>query len=119
MSHEFFDFCDSSGIRRQFTAPYIPRQNGVAERRNRTVVEMARSMLRSKGLLKFWAEVVSTTIYLLNISPTKAVKNITPTEAWMGVKPLVKHLRIFGCIAYTLIPSQRLQTFDAMSENAF
>ena len=49
---------------------------------------MARCMLKSKGLPnKLWAEAVSTAVYLLNISPTKAVKNKTPTEAWMGVKP--------------------------------
>ena len=58
---------------------------------------------------------MSTVVYLLNISPTKEVKNKSPIEAWMEAKPSVKHLRIFGCIAYTLIPSQRLQKFNAKS----
>ncbi|KAA0056488.1 Integrase, catalytic core [Cucumis melo var. makuwa] len=74
---------------RELTTPYTPEQNGVAERKNRTVVEMARSMLQIKGLSNdFWAEAVSTSIYLLNISPTKAVMNKTPFEAWYGKNPI-------------------------------
>ncbi|GJV81188.1 retrovirus-related pol polyprotein from transposon TNT 1-94, partial [Tanacetum coccineum] len=76
------------GIKRELTAPYPPEQNGVAERKNRTVVEMTRSMLKSKGLPNsFLAEGVATAVYLLNISPTKAVWNETPYEAWCGNKP--------------------------------
>ena len=88
------------------TAPYTPEQNGVAERKNRTVVEMARSLLKGKHLPnQFWAEAVATAVYLLNISPTKAVMNRTPFEAWYGMKPSVRHLRIFCCIAYALVNS--------------
>ena len=50
MSQEFNAFCESCGIKRQLTAPHTPQQNGVAERKNRTAVEMARCMLKSKGL---------------------------------------------------------------------
>uniref|UniRef100_A0A803MAM0 Integrase catalytic domain-containing protein n=1 Tax=Chenopodium quinoa TaxID=63459 RepID=A0A803MAM0_CHEQI len=97
-------FCDEHGIRRDLTAPYTPEQNGVAERKNRTVVEMARSMLKAKGISnKFWGEAVSTAVCLLNISPTKAVYNRTPFEAWRGKKPGVSHLRIFGCVSYALV----------------
>nr|GEV34256.1 retrovirus-related Pol polyprotein from transposon TNT 1-94 [Tanacetum cinerariifolium] len=85
------------------TAPYTPEQNGVAERKNRTVVEMARSMLKSKGLPdNFWAEGVATAVYLINISPIKAVWNQTPYEAWYGNKPSVSHLRVFGSVCYAL-----------------
>ncbi|KAA0032275.1 Integrase, catalytic core [Cucumis melo var. makuwa] len=81
LSNNFNHFCKEHGIHRELTTPYTPEQNGVAERKNRTVVEMARSMLQMKGLLNdFWAEAVSTSIYLLNISPTKAVMNKTPFE---------------------------------------
>lgn len=103
-SREFVDFCDENGIRRELTAPYTPEQNGVAERKNRTVVEMARSMLKAKGIPdKFWGEAVATAVYLLNISPTKAVMNRTPYEAWMGRKPRVSHLKVFGCVAYAMV----------------
>ncbi|GJZ79695.1 retrovirus-related pol polyprotein from transposon TNT 1-94 [Tanacetum coccineum] len=74
-------------IRRQLTAPYTPEQNGVVERKNRTVVEMARSMMKTKDLSdEFWAEAVATAVYILNISPTKAVWNMTPYEAYRDVK---------------------------------
>ena len=55
-------------------------------------------------------------VYLLNISPTKAVMNKTPYEAWRGMKPLGKHLKYFDYIAYTLIHSQSLKRHVAKSE---
>ena len=104
MSEEFINFCDDHGIHRELTAPYSPEQNGVAERKNRTVVEMARSMLKAKRLSdKFWGEAVATTVYLLNISPTRAVYNQTSYEAWKHKKPQVSHLKVFGCVAYALV----------------
>ncbi|GJX98296.1 retrovirus-related pol polyprotein from transposon TNT 1-94, partial [Tanacetum coccineum] len=72
LSNEFVAFCEEHGIKRELTAPYSPKQNGVAERKNRIVVEMTRSMMKQKGLPdSFWAEGASTSVYLLNISPTK------------------------------------------------
>lgn len=104
MSNEFNVFCDENGIRRELTAPYTPEQNGVAERKNRTVVEMARRLQKAKGLPNyFWGEAIVMAVYLLNISPTKAVLNRTPLEAWNGKKPRVSHLKLFGCIAYALV----------------
>ncbi|WVZ85487.1 LOW QUALITY PROTEIN: hypothetical protein U9M48_032409 [Paspalum notatum var. saurae] len=105
------------GIKRQLTASYTPQQNGIAERKNRTVVEMARSMLKAKNLPNsFWAEAVATVVYLLNHSPTKAVWNRTPYEAWYGSKPDVRHLKVFGCIAYAHINSEKRQKLDDKSE---
>ncbi|KAL0302885.1 UNVERIFIED_CONTAM: Retrovirus-related Pol polyprotein from transposon TNT 1-94 [Sesamum radiatum] len=80
---EFDKFCEEEGIDHQTTVSYNPQQNGVSERKNRTVMEMARSMLQEKHLPKaFWAEAVYTAVYLLNRCPTKAVQNMTPIEAW-------------------------------------
>ncbi|CAL5412844.1 unnamed protein product [Camellia sinensis] len=116
LSKDFDLFCEENGIQRELTTPYTPEQNGVAERKNRTVVEMARSMLQAKGLSNgFWAEAVATSVYLLNLSPTRAVMNRTPVEAWRGTKPSVSHLRVFGCIAYALFLIRRDVVFD---ENA-
>ena len=53
---------------------------------------------------KFWAEALSTAVYLKNRSPTKAVKGMTPFEAWTGKKRKVGHLRAFGCVAYAHVP---------------
>lgn len=78
---------------------------------------MARSLLKEGNLSNhFWAEAVSTSAYLLNISPTKAVHGITPFEAWSGMKPNINHLRIFGCIGYALTPSQQHQKLDSKSK---
>ena len=79
ISQPFLNDCKEKGIKRQLTIRYSSQQNGVAERKNRMIVEMARSMLIEKGLSNtFWAEAVNTTIYLLNIYLTKAVFNKTP-----------------------------------------
>ena len=116
LSEEFKTYCVENGIQRQLTAPYTPEQNGVAERKNRTVVEMARSLLKEKDLPNyFWAEAVATSVHLLNISPTKAVQNITPFEAWKGMKPSMSYLKVFGCIAYSMIYSQNRQKLDDKS----
>eukprot|EP00253_Pinus_taeda_P019794 PITA_19794 len=96
-SSAFSNFCDTHGIKRQLTTPYTPQQNSVVECRNRTVVEMARSMLQHRSVSnKFWAEAVFTVVYLLNRSPTQAVKGKTPEEVWSGRKPKISHLKVFG-----------------------
>lgn len=88
----------------------------MAERKNRTVVEMARSMLKAKNLPNsFWAEAVATTVHLLNISPTKAVWNHTPFEAWYDKKPVVSNLRIFGSIADAHVSAEKRQKLDDKS----
>ncbi|KAG7576575.1 Ribonuclease H-like superfamily [Arabidopsis thaliana x Arabidopsis arenosa] len=116
-STEFNQFCEREGIHHELTTAYTPEQNSVAERKNRTVVEMARSMLKQKNLPnQFWAESVKTAVYLLNISPTKAVLNKTPYEAWCGRKPAVSHLRVFGSVAYSLVDSHHRKKLDEKSE---
>ena len=74
LSNEFILFCDENGIQKQLTAPYTPKQNGVAERKNRTIVEMTQRLLKAQGLPNYFSgEVVATAVNHLNISPTKAV----------------------------------------------
>ena len=75
--------CDEHGVKHYTTTPYTPQQNGVVERRNRTVVEMARCLLKSKGVPgEFWGEAVTTAVYLLNRAPTSSLRGKTPYEAW-------------------------------------
>nr|AAL58228.1 putative gag-pol polyprotein [Oryza sativa Japonica Group]ABF96256.1 retrotransposon protein, putative, unclassified [Oryza sativa Japonica Group] len=117
ISKEFEKYCENAGIRRQLTAGYSAQQNGVAERKNRTINDMANSMLQDKGMPKsFWAEAVNTAIYILNRSPTKAVPNRTPFEAWYGKKPVIGHMRVFGCICYAQVPAQKRVKFDNKSD---
>lgn len=100
-SISFTVFCNEEGIKHYTTAPYSPQQNGVVERRNQSVVEMARCMLKTKRVpSKFWGEAVTTAVYVLNRCPTKSVQGKTPYEAWHGIKPKVDHLRTFGCVGH-------------------
>ena len=108
MSHEFNAFLKDRGIIHQCTTPYTPQQNGLAERKNRSLMEMARCMLNGKKLPhKFWLEAVMCANYVLNRCPTKAITTITLYEAWTGHKPNVGHMRIFGSLAYAFVPPQQ------------
>jgi transposase InsO family protein len=95
VNKEFKKFLNQQGIRHQTTAPYTPQQNGVAERFNRTVVEMARTMLHGANLsYDFWAEAINTATYVRNrcISKALGTSKITPEEIWTGNKPDVSNL---------------------------
>eukprot|EP00253_Pinus_taeda_P034643 PITA_34643 len=88
VNNKFINFCTENGIQMQHTVPYTPQQNGVAERKNRTLKEMANCMLQSKGLsLNYWPEAINCANYIINRTPTKVLKNITPEEAWSSIKP--------------------------------
>ena len=96
-SKEFMDFCIGEGVRRELTIPYNPQQNGVVERKKRSIVGATRSMLHDQGLPLFlWAEACYTVVYLQNRSPHKAVGSMTPEDAFSGKKPEVGHFQIFG-----------------------
>ena len=82
VSQRFQKICDDAGILHQLTTVYTPQQNGVCERKNRTVLDMARCLLfEAKMPNNFWAEAVNTSVYLLNRLPTKAVIGKTPFQA--------------------------------------
>ncbi|KAD1826795.1 hypothetical protein E3N88_42252 [Mikania micrantha] len=103
-SQKFNEFCQEEGIRRQFSAPHTPQQNGVVERRNRTILRMTRSLLKTMKVPdSFWGEVVRHSVYLLNRVGTKALKNSTPFEAWRGHKPTLHHLKVFGCTTFVKV----------------
>lgn len=115
-SKEFDEFCKTFGIKRQLTAAYTPQQNGVAERRNQTIMNLVRSTLTEKKMPKeFWAEGVKWVTYVLNRSPTAALENQTPEEAWSGIKPDVTHFRVFGCIGHVHIPEAKRIKLDDKS----
>jgi len=119
-SKTFANFLSAEGIRHEYTVPKTPEQNGVSERMNRTLVEAVRSMLSHSELPdKFWAEALSTAVYLRNRSLTRALCNITPYEAYTGVKPNVSNLRIFGCIAYAHVPKDERKKLDPKSRKCF
>ncbi|KAL8116714.1 hypothetical protein AgCh_023023 [Apium graveolens] len=99
---EFREYLSENGIESQLTAPGTPLQNGVAERRNQTLLESVRSMMSYSDLPKsFWGHALETTAYLLNLVPSKSVPK-TPLELWTGNKPSLRHIRIWGCPAHVL-----------------
>ncbi|GAU13723.1 hypothetical protein TSUD_348270 [Trifolium subterraneum] len=112
-SSKFNEFCSEHGIKRQLTAAYTPQQNGVSERKNKTLLNMVRSMLVGKCVPKlFWPEAVVWATYVINRSPTLSVKDVTPEEAWSGTKPSVSHFKIFGCIGYVHVPEAQRKKLD-------
>lgn len=100
-TNEMKQFCEEAGIYHEIITPYTPQHNGVDERRNKTISNMVRSMLKSKNLpVKLWGEAVSTATYILNRCPTMKLKSLTPKEAWTRVKPRVEYFRVFGSVCY-------------------
>ncbi|KAJ9556796.1 LOW QUALITY PROTEIN: hypothetical protein OSB04_011410 [Centaurea solstitialis] len=95
----FAEICSQNGIRHEFTAPYSPQQNGIAERKNRTLKEMVNAMLISSGVdQNLWGEAVLSANYILSKIPRKK-KDESPYELWMSRKPSYKYLRVWGCLA--------------------
>ena len=83
----------------QYIIPYNPQQNGVSEKRNRTLMNMVRSMIVRSELPKFlWGEALKTANYICNRTLSKAVLK-TPFELWCGFKPSLNHFHIWGCNA--------------------
>ena len=100
------------------TTPYIPHQNGVAERNNRSIVEAAKAMIHDQSLpLHLWAEAYKTVVYVQNISPHKILGNMTPKEAFTGKKPDLSNLRIFGCPVYIHVPNDKRTKWEPSGKN--
>ncbi|MCR2847954.1 DDE-type integrase/transposase/recombinase [Weizmannia coagulans] len=109
--------CNEYGIEHQFSAPRTPQQNGVVERKNRTIQEMARTMLNENNVpTYFWAEAVNTACYILNRSLTRPVLNKTPYELCKGRIPNISHFKVFGSKCFILNTKDNLDKFDAKSD---
>ena len=91
-SREFKIYCTENGIQQQFTVTDTPQQNGVAERKNRTLVECAHNMLQGKNISNgFWGKEINNVVYLKNRSPAKKLEIQTPFEVFYGYKPEISH----------------------------
>lgn len=83
------------------SAPFHPSQNGIIGRDNRTLLDAVRAMLFEKKLPSYlWGEASQTAIYILNRTSNTITKTETPIELYSGEKPSLKHVRIFGCLAF-------------------
>ncbi|KAG9442194.1 hypothetical protein H6P81_018048 [Aristolochia fimbriata] len=115
-NNQFAQFCEKRGISHEFSAPKTPQQNGVVERKNRTLQEMARAMINAKNLPhKLWAEAVNTTCYISNRVHLRYLTHKTPYELWKGRKPKVHYFREFGSTCYVLRDREQLGKFDTRS----
>jgi transposase InsO family protein len=95
-SKAFEEYCSKHGIKHVKIVPHTPQQNGTTERMNGTIMEKVRSMLSNSGLPKyFWVEVVRTTCYLINHSPTTSLDGGIPEKVWTGKDLCYTHLKIF------------------------
>ena len=119
-NNKFDEFCREHGMDHNFSAPRTPQQNGVVERKNRTLEDMARTMLIASGLPRnFWAEAVNTACYIINRVMIRPITNKTPYELFKGRKPNVSHFRTFGCKCFVHNNGKsNLGKFDERSDEA-
>ena len=104
-SNAVMQLCRDNGIKQEFANTGTPFENGVVERKNWTVVEMAQTMLVPRNVpCSLWAEAVSTAVHILNRSLASSLVGITPFEAYFGCKLDVSYFCVFGCDAYAHIP---------------
>lgn len=116
ISKEIIAFCKESGIKREVIVPFNPEQNGVAERKNRSIEENVKTILHDQDLPKFmWGESTKTTIYIQNRCSHRSLDKKTSKEVFAGKKPSVDHLRIFGCLVYIHIQKDKRKKLEPSS----
>ncbi|GJY21188.1 putative ribonuclease H-like domain-containing protein [Tanacetum coccineum] len=119
-NHAMNEFCAKKGIKREFSVARTPQQNGVAERKNRTLIEAARTMLADSLLpIPFWAEAVNTACYVLNRVLVTKPQNKTPYELLIGNSPSISFMRPFGCPLTILNTLDSLGKFDGKSDEGY
>jgi transposase InsO family protein len=105
-------FLEEEGIKHEFSSPYTPQQNGVVERKNRTLLDMARTMLDEyKTPDRFWAEAINTACYSINRLYLHRILKKTSYELLTGKKPNVSYFRVFGSKCFILMKRGRKSKF--------
>jgi transposase InsO family protein len=113
-------FLEEEGIKHEFFSPYTPQQNGVVERKNRTLLDMARTMLDEyKTSDRFWAEAVNTACYAINRLYLHRILKKTSYELLTGKKPNVSYFRVFGSKCFILIKRGRKSKFAPKAVEGF
>jgi hypothetical protein len=113
----FDEFCLEHGIDQQFSALRVPQQNGIVERKSRTLVEMARTILdEHRSPRRFLADAISTACYISNQVFLCSILHLTPFKLRFGRNPSVSHFRPFGCKCFVL-KCGNLDKFESRSFN--
>ncbi|GJR07655.1 retrovirus-related pol polyprotein from transposon TNT 1-94 [Tanacetum coccineum] len=114
------NFCDEKGISQNFSSPYTPEQNGVAERKNRTLIESARTMLSGSIFSKqYWTEAVATACYTQNRSTIVKIHLKTPYEIFRTRILNISFLHVFGCQVYIHNHKDHLGKFDEKANDDY
>ncbi|GKE13218.1 retrovirus-related pol polyprotein from transposon TNT 1-94, partial [Tanacetum coccineum] len=114
------EFCDEKGISQNFSSPCTPEQNGVVERRNRTLIEVAKTMLNSARLPKqFWGEAVDTACYTQNRSIIVKRHRKTAYDVFRGRSPNIRYFYVFGCPVHIHNYGDHLGKFDEKADDGF
>nr|GEU68059.1 hypothetical protein [Tanacetum cinerariifolium] len=117
---EMNDFCSRKGIKKEFSNARTPQQNGVAERRNRTLIEAARTMLADAKLpVTFWAGSVNTAFYIQNRVLVNKSQNKTLYELFNGRSPAIGFLKPFGCYVMILNSLDNLGKFETKRDKGY
>ncbi|GJT48931.1 putative RNA-directed DNA polymerase [Tanacetum coccineum] len=104
INHKMSDFFNEMGILHQTTCAYTPQHNGIAERKHRHLLNVARSLMFQGGIpLKFWSDCVLTAVYLINRLPSSVLNDKSPFSIVYNREPNLSHLRSFGCLCYATI----------------
>jgi hypothetical protein len=114
------ELCDEYGIRHQFSAKYTPQSNGLVERKNRTLIDMARSMLSEYNVSHyFWAKAINTACFYNNRLYCHQFLEKTPYEILNGRTPNIAYFWVFGCKCYILKKNTRLSKFEKKCDEGF
>ncbi|WJX25125.1 hypothetical protein P8452_14197 [Trifolium repens] len=117
---KFDEFCAAEGIKHEYSSPITPQQNGIVERKNRTIQESARVMLHAKNIpYYFWAEAMNTACYVHNRVTLRKGTTSTLYELWKDRKPTVKHFHIFGSECFILADREPRRILDPKSDKGF
>ncbi|KAG6617006.1 Retrovirus-related Pol polyprotein from transposon TNT 1-94 [Phytophthora cinnamomi] len=105
--------CDDKMVKQEFTVPYNPQQNGMAERMNRTLVEMTRCMLKESGIDKsYWCEAMMTAADIRNVLPNTSNPHSSPFQLVYKREPRLEHMRVFGTECYAHVTKQKRKKLD-------
>jgi hypothetical protein len=115
MSSDFKKFFDKHGIKREYTIPRTPQQNGVVERQNKIVQQMARSMMNEKSISQnYWVEAIHIAAHVLNKTHLRPQCDKTTYELWYGRPASIKHFKVFGGKCYIKNNDENLGKYDDM-----